>query len=155
MTTLPILEPMLPDTPDVWRALTAEQIAIANERDEYGLLTPGAMAVRKQAEMDRWYLVRNVFNWKSGKQGREGHIEGYFTTAGIERPYHGIWGIYAGYRSLVQNDDLAATMTLEGHQIGAHEPISIEQAQELYDRIRAKLGPRANIGPRPGSTERR
>lgn len=151
--TIPIHELVLPDQPDVWKALTAEQIAIANERNEYGLLTRRAAAMRKQAQMDRWFLIRNVWNWKS----RNGRVERYFTTSGIERPYHGIWSIFAAYNDIVQDDELTATITMEAHRIGAHEPISVAKAQQLYDRIRHKLGLGSNakqverrLGPRPG-----
>lgn len=158
MTSIPLLSPVLPDQPDVWKELTAAQIAAANEKDEYGNLTREAMVVRQEAVNQRWYLVRNVFNWKSGRTGR---IERYFTTTGIERPYQGLYGIYAAYNDIVQNSELTQDITMEAHQIGAHEPISIEKAQSLYDRIVARTGPHRTqmdrirrLGPRPGTAER-
>lgn len=146
MTTIPLMQPVLPDQPDVWRALTDEQLRLACETDEHGLLTRRAMRVRQAALLDRWYLIRNVHGWRS----RNGRVEAYFTTAGIERPYHGVWGVYGAFRQISQDDEFARTLTLEAHEIGSIEPISIAQAQRLYDRIRAKVGPRGNLGPRPG-----
>lgn len=149
--TLPVLDPTLPDQPDVWRALGDEELRLANERDEHGLLTARAMRVRQNAALDRWYLVRNTFRWKS----RNGRVEDYFTVAGIERPHHGPWGVFATFRQITQDDELAQTMTVEAHAIGMIEPISTAKARELYDRIRARVGPDANLGPRPGDDAER
>lgn len=146
MTNIRLLDPVLADHPDVWREFTPEQLQSAMERDEHGLLTREAMRVRENALLDRWYLIRNTFAWK----GRNGRVEAYFTVAGIEKPYHGVWGVYAAFQNIVQDAEFAQTMTLEAHAIGMIEPISTAQAQRLYDRIRARVGPRANIGPRPG-----
>lgn len=143
---IPVMDPVLPDQPDTWRAMTDEQLRIATEHDDNGLLTPRALRARRDAMLDRWYLIRNVHGWKS----RNGRVDRYFTVAGIEKPYHGVWGIYAAFENLTQDSEFAHTMTLEAHVIGMIEPITIQQARALYDRIRARVGPAANIGPRPG-----
>ena len=39
MTVIPVMQPILADQPDVWRALTDEQLRLAFETDEHGLLT--------------------------------------------------------------------------------------------------------------------
>jgi len=152
MTMIPVLSPVLPDNPDTWRTLDERELRIATETDENGLLTRRAMAMRQRMLDDRWYLVRNVFNWQSSAQGRQGAVESYFTIAGIERPHRGIWGVYAALESITQDSELARTLTMNAQQIGAIEPITTEKARELYDRIRARVGPHANIGPRPGDT---
>lgn len=151
--TLDLSLMLLPDNPSEWREVRLDEALAANERDEYGLLTPAAQKLRREIMESRWYLVRNHFNWKS----RNGRIEQYFTTAGIERPYQGLWAVYAAYNDIVQDDELTATITMEAHRIGAHEPISVAKAQQLYDRIRHKLGLGNNskqverrLGPRPG-----
>lgn len=153
MTKLDLSQLLLPDNPSEWREVDVETALAANERNEFGLLTRKAVEIRREIMESRWYLVRNLFNWKS----RNGRVERYFTTAGIERPYQGLWAVYAAYQNIVQDDELAYTITLNAHRIGAHEPITIEKAQQLYDRIRYKLGlrglPKAielRLGPRPG-----
>ncbi len=146
-TMIPVMEPTLPDQPSVWRALTDHELRLANERDEHGMLTRRAMRVRQNAALDRWYLVRNTFRWKS----RNGRVEDYFTVAGVERPHHGPWGVFAAFQKITQDDELAQTLTVGAHEIGMIEPISTAEARALYDRIRAKVGPEANIGPRPGT----
>lgn len=146
MTTIPLMQPVLPDQPDVWRALTDEQLRLATETDEHGLLTARAMQVRESALLDRWYLIRNVYGWASRETNR---IETHFTVAGIERPYHGVWGVYAAMQQITQSDEMAHDIAIDAHEMGMLEPISIQQAQALYDRIRAKVGPHADIGPRP------
>jgi hypothetical protein len=157
MTTLDLASLVLPDMPSEWRDVDIETVLAANEKDEHGLLTPRAMATRRRITEGRWYLIRNVFKWKS----RNGRIESYFTTAGIERPYCGVYGIYAGYQDIVQDSELTQTITMQAHQMGAHEPISVEKAQQLYDRIRYKLGltrsrreTERRLGPRPGGWTR-
>ena len=146
MTVIPVMQPILADQPDVWRALTDEQLRLAFETDEHGLLTRRAMGVRKDAMLDRWYLIRNIYGWKS----KNGRVETHFTVAGIERPYHGPWGVYAAFQQITQDSETARTMTLDAHEIGAIEPITTAQARALYDRIRVRVGQRANLGPRPG-----
>lgn len=153
MSTLDLASVVLADSPSEWRDVDMATVAAANEKDQYGLLTPRAIATRRRILESRWYLIRNVFKWKS----RNGRIERYFTTAGIERPYCGIYGIYAGYQDIVQDSELTQTITMQAHRMGAHEPITVEKAQELYDRIRYKLGltrshreTERRLGPRPG-----
>lgn len=151
-TTINPAEPVLGDQPSDWPELSPEVLAIARERDHNGLLTARAQRMRAVIEDTRWYLVKNVHGWKSGRSGR---VEPYFTVAGIEKPCRGPWGVFATFQQITQDDDLARSLTMEAHRIGQLEPISLSHAQRLYDRIRARVGPHQNIGPRPGNLAER
>lgn len=145
------------------RLSTAEVVSLL-EPDRWGALSHAQWRVRELIARQRWYVLRNVWGWKSSGQygGRVGAVEPYYTIGGKVAPMNGLDAVYAVIRDVCGADDPDATklqaslpdaLWREAWKLGAIEPITRKRARqyalEIYARTRGKIDllPKAGSGP--------
>lgn len=142
--TIDLYAPAMPDLPPEWdpgdETLDALREQIRPD-PRTGLETPAHWRAREQLAGDRWFLLRNIWNWRSGGLGRSGAQEPYFTYGGIERPFNGLDDIYGVIQAQLPDDEqLAAGLMRDFWRLGAIEPIEPARARWLALRILGKTG---------------
>jgi hypothetical protein len=143
--TVELYAPRLADLPQAWEPADDEalpRLAEALRPDPAtGLASPAQWASRQRLAAGRWFLLRNTHHWRSGRSGRSGAVEPYFTYAGIERPFSGIDDIHHLIREHLHiGEETARAMVGNWLKLGAIEPIEPERARWYALRILAKTG---------------
>ena len=131
------------DLPPEWEPEDRDQLAELRERlrpdPRFGLTSPAQWRLRTHLAGDRWFLLKNVWGWKSNGRGRSGAVEEYFTLGGVERPFNGLDSIYGLFRDRLTEEGASALFG-DALKLGAIEPISPTRARRLSLRILAKTG---------------
>jgi hypothetical protein len=144
------------------QALTPEELESMLEPDKWGALSQAQWRVRELIARQRWYILRNVWHWKSSGQygGRAGAVEVYYTIGGKPAPFNGLDRIYAVLRDIAGADDPDATelqkslpdaLWREAWKLGAIEPISRKRARFYALDIYTKTRGARDLCAKPGA----
>ncbi len=132
LTTADFLSPVLDNMPSEWETIEAE--LIAQLAPVHATYTPWQHAQLEAIAKSRWYLLRNDGPVAAPAKCRNcGRVHEYYTSACMERPFHGLQDLTAAVERVV-----GASIAIDTIPLGTIEPISAGEAAQLMKRILAR-----------------